>query len=68
MYSIYHVEDVVSKMKVQFSLFYIAQYHKLHMCLRGLYKLYAYTTSLTFDLTSVQEKVLKKRRRTLQDR
>jgi len=38
---------------VQCSLFYRAQYHKLRMCLSGLYNLY---TSLTFDLTSDQEK------------
>jgi len=27
------------------------------MCLRGLYNLYTYFTSLTFDLTSDQEKL-----------
>jgi len=29
------------------------------MCLRGLYNLYTYFTSLTFDLTSDQEKLPK---------
>jgi len=40
----------------QFSLFCIAQYHKLQICLRGLYSLYT-ETSLTFDLTSDQEQL-----------
>jgi len=41
---------------IQFSLFCIAQYHKLHIFLRGLYNL-THTTSLTFDLTSDQEQL-----------
>jgi len=27
---------------IQFNLFYIAQYHKLQICLSGLYNLYTY--------------------------
>jgi len=30
------------KSLIQFSLFYFAQYHKLGICLRGLYSLYTY--------------------------
>jgi len=36
---------------IQFSVFYTAQYHKLRICLSGLYNLYTYVTSLTFDLS-----------------
>jgi len=51
--------DVVN-ISIQFCLFYIAQYQYIRFCLRGLYNLYTYFTSLSQDLTSNQEKLPKK--------
>jgi len=47
---------------IQFSLFCIAQYHKLQICLRVLYNLYT-LTSLSQDLTSDQEKLPRNRKK-----
>jgi len=48
---------------IQFSLFYIAQYHKLQICLRGHFTICTHTSSLSQDLTSIQEKLPKNRKK-----
>jgi len=50
---------------IQFSLFCISQYHKLPICLSGLFNPCTYFTSLTFDLSSDQEKHSRNRRKKL---
>jgi len=48
---------------IQFSLFYTAKYDKLQMASKG-FTVCTHTTSLTFDLTSDQEKLPRNRKKT----
>jgi len=47
---------------IQFSLFYIAQYYKSQLSSEG-FTIWKHTASLTFDLTSDQEKVPRNRKK-----
>jgi len=45
---------------IQFSVFYIAQYHKLRICLRGLYNLYTYDIPCPRTSHRIRKNSLKK--------
>jgi len=64
--ALFYVQQPSHIQHIHFSLFCIAQYHKLQNCLQQGFTICTNMTSLTFDLKSYQEKLPKNWKKTFQ--